>query len=83
LCSGLQFWKLIKKIKLGFGKITKDNNNGYFIRMQQKGGKVKRKAINVESRLTLENTEYEYVPSVWADEKKKIVNIGEYEDLSY
>jgi hypothetical protein len=28
--------------------------------MQQKGGKVKRKAINVESRLTLENTEYEY-----------------------
>ena len=24
---------------------------------------------------------YEYAPSVWADEKKKVVNIGEHEDL--
>ena len=80
--SGLQFWTLIsKEIKLEFGKITMDNNQGYFIRVQQKGGKVKGKAINVESRLTLENTKYEYAPSVWADEKKKVVNIGEHEDL--
>ena len=80
--SGLQFWKLLStEIKLEFGKITKDNNNSYFIRVQQKGKKVKGKAINVESRLTLENTNYEYAPSVWADEKKKVVNIGEHEDL--
>jgi hypothetical protein len=71
--SGLQFWKLLStEIKLEFGKITKDNNNSYFIRVQQKGKKVKGKAINVESRLTLENTNYEYAPSVWADEKKKL-----------
>jgi hypothetical protein len=40
--------------------------------VQQKGKKVKGKAIHVESRLTLENTNYEYAPSVWADEKKKL-----------
>ena len=80
--NGLHFWKLqSKEIKLEFGKITKDNNNGHFIRVQQKDRKVKGKAINVESRLTLENTNYEHAPSVWADEKKKIVNIGEHEDL--
>ena len=48
---------------------------------KQKGGKVKGKAVNVESRLTLENTKYEYAPSIWADGKKKVVNIGEHEDL--
>jgi hypothetical protein len=82
LVNILNLWTLIsKEIKLEFGKITKDNNNGYFIRVQQKSGKIKGKAINVESRLTLENTNYEYAPSVWADEKKKVVNIGEHEDL--
>ena len=80
--SGLHFWRLYsKEIQLEFGTITKDNNNGYSIRVEQKGGKVKGKAINVESRRTLENMKYEYAPSVWAYEKKKVVNIGEHEDL--
>jgi hypothetical protein len=51
------------------------------IRVLQKGGKVKGKDINVEFCLTLENTNYEYTSSVWADEKKKDVNIEEHEDL--
>jgi len=82
LFSGLNFWSIIsKEIKLEFGKITIDNNKSYFIRVQQKDGKVKGKAINAESRLTLENTKYEYAPSVWANGRKKVVNIGEHEDL--
>ena len=44
--------------------------------VQQKSGKGKGKDINVETRLTLENTNYEYTSSVLADEKKKVVNIG-------
>ena len=76
------FWKLIsKEIKLEFGKITKDNNKCYFIRVQQKGGKGKGKAINAESRLSVECIDYDYAPSVWANGRKKIVDIGEHEDL--
>ena len=58
LFSDLQFWKSIsKEIKLEFGNTTKDNNKCYFITVQQKGGKVKGKAINAESRLSLEGTD--------------------------
>ena len=78
----MHFWSLYsKEIQLEFGTITKDNNNDYFSIVQQKGGKVKGKAINVESRSTLENMKYEYAHSVWADEKKKVVNIEEHENL--
>jgi hypothetical protein len=80
--SGLHFWRLYsKEIQLEFGTIWKDNNNDYFSIVQQKGGKVKGKAINVESCSTLENMKYEYAHSVWADEKKKVVNIEEHENL--
>ena len=82
LVNSLNLWTLIsKEIKLEFGKITKDNNNRYFIRVQQKGERVYGKGPNVEPRHTLENMKYEYTPYVWADEKKKVAKIREHEDL--
>ena len=41
--------------------------------VQHKSGKGKGKDINVESRLMLENMNYEYTSSVLADEKKKLL----------
>ena len=48
--------------------------------VQHKSGKGKGKDINVESRFTLWNKNYEFTSSVLADEKKKVVNIEEHED---
>jgi hypothetical protein len=77
--SVLKTWS--KEIRLEFGKVSKDNSGGYFVRVQQKGGKVRGMAMNAEAHLTLEDTEYDYSPTVWADGHKRKVNIGGHQDL--
>jgi hypothetical protein len=66
---------------LEFGKVTVDDNKGYFLRVQQKDEKVKRKAKSAEGHLSLQNTIYDYALTIWADRQKRTVDIGEHQDL--
>ena len=79
LLAFLKAW--FKEIVIEFGKVTVDADRGYFLRVQQKGEKVKEKAKSAEGHLTLENTPYEYARTVWADRQKRRGDIGEREDL--